>query len=56
MIEADCTHRFERFASRLTARAAAIAEARLARRVPVREAAPKRWRRADYLWPGFAKG
>ena len=42
---------FDRLAARLTARARALAEARLL----ARRADPRRWRRARLLWPLFGK-
>jgi surfactin synthase thioesterase subunit len=47
---------FDALAARLTARAEAIALASPARRRRPVGRASHRWRSAEYLWPGFAKG
>ena len=51
MIEADAGKALDRLAPRLTAKAAALAKARLRSRND-----ENRWRRAALLWPLFAKG
>lgn len=51
MIEAKAGKALDRLAARLAAKAAALATARVRSRQD-----ENRWRRADLLWPFFAKG
>jgi len=51
---------FDALAARLAARAQALAQARVGartvERLLARRGDERRWRRADLVWPGFAKG
>jgi hypothetical protein len=55
MIEAELSRTADGLASRLTRKAAALAEAAIASRRLARRAEPSRWRSARLLWPLFTK-
>ena len=56
MIDADATRAFDALARRLERRAVTLAAARTRSALLARRNDPLRWRRAQLLWPLFAKG
>jgi len=56
MIVAVTASSFDALAARLMARANAIAEIRALQAKHDRLRGAQRWRRAEWLWPGFARG
>ncbi|TCM16961.1 hypothetical protein EDF56_10673 [Novosphingobium sp. PhB165] len=56
MIAADADKAFDDLAQRLTARAAALAAAHAETQEFTAREDESRWRRADLVWPLFAKG
>ena len=56
MIEANARSPFDALEVRLELQAAELAKARAREALLARQQDARRWRRADLLWPLFAKG
>lgn len=56
MIDAEASRGFDAWATQLERKAVALAEARARSALLARREDARRWRRAQLLWPLFAKG